>query len=303
MLDPIISAPIEDASVDTSYVQTIVLTGQSNTATEGLHKDLELLTQDQINTQFGASSHLASMLRECATIWENSIVKPKLWAASYEDNSSAVARILEATVSGTSTEERTLKLRINSLNPDRIAAQEVAILAARNTKAAYCAEYAQNNVQFGAPKNAKNTFTPKLTKATVNDVIVEVVIPKSTGANAAAALINAAINAKTTSVYGSAVSSAVLTLTAKHKGSLGNFFSFEVVYGTMPAGLALAVVEDTAGSDVVDASGVLDLEDGYGVKLKNLNFNFFVAPISYSVSAVVTDAKAKFDNVTNYKNV
>jgi len=302
MLDPKLSAPIVDASVDTSYIQTVVLTGQSNTATAGLYKDLELLTKEEINTKFGASSHLAAMLRDVQTIWENSLIKPKLWAASYQDKSDAVARILEAVVSGTSTEERELKIRLNSLNPDRIIAQEVAILAARNTKGAYCAEYSQNSVQFGMPRNAKNTFTPKLVKATTNDVIVGVTIPKSTTAAAAATLINTAINAKAEAIYGSTVDTATLTLTAKHKGSLSNFFSIEVVPGTMPSGLQISITEDTEGSDVVDVSGILSLQDENDTSLADLNFNFFVAPISYSISAVITDAKAKFDNVTNYQN-
>lgn len=297
-----ISAPIQDDSIDTSYFQTVLLTGQSNTASAGLHKDLELLTKEEIDSQFGANSHLASMLRDVNTIWENSLVKPKLWAASYADKSDAVARVLTATVSGTSTEERTLKLKINSLNPDRIAAQEAAILALRNTKGAYCGEYSLNGTQFGAPKNAAHVFTPKLPKATVNDVIIEVVIPKSTGANAAAALVNAAINAATQSIYSSAVSSAVVTLTSRHKGSLSNFFAIEVVNKTTPAGLSISIVEDTAGSDVVDASGVLSLTDSEGTALSDLTFNFVVAPISYSIANLVTDAKAKWDNVTAYRN-
>lgn len=297
-----ISSPIQDASVDTSYFQTLVLTGQSNTAAAGLYQDLELLTKEEINATFGASSHLAAMLRDVNTTWENSLVKPKLWAASYADKSVAVARILTATVSGTSTEERTLKLKINSLNPDRIASQEAAILALRNTKSAYCAEYALNGDQFGAPKNAAHVFTPKLTKATVNDVIVEVVIPKSTAAAAAAALINTAINAKAESIYGSAVSTATLTLTAKHKGSLSNLFAIEVVNKTLAAGLTLSIVEDTAGSDVVDATGILNLTDPEGTALSDLTFNFVVAPISYSITNLVTDAKLKWDNVTNYRN-
>lgn len=302
MLDPKISAPIEDASVDTSYYQTVVLVGQSNTATAGLYKDLELLTKDQINTKFGASSHIAAMLRDCNTIWENSIVKPKLWATSYIDKTTAVARILQCVVSGTSTEEKTLKLKVNSLNPDRIAAQEVAILAARNTKGAYCAEYALNGIQFGAPKNAKNTFTPKLATVTTNDVIIEVLIPKGATSASAAALINTAINAKVDCIYSSTVSTSTITITSKHKGSLSNFFAFEIVAKSLPSGLAFALTESTAGSDVVDTTGILELEDENSVKLKNLNFNFFVAPISYSIATVVTDAKAKFDNVTNYQN-
>lgn len=302
MLDPKVSAPIDASAPDTSYYQTLLLQGQSNTADAGLYKDLEYLTQEEIDTEFGAGSHLAAMLRDVYSIWENSVIKPKLWAASYQDNSSAVARILEAVVSGTSTEERYLKLRINSLNPDRICAQEAAILAARNTKGAYCAEYALGSLQFGAPKEAARIFTPKLVKATTNDVIVEVLIPKSTSAADAAALISAAINAETRSLYTSTVDTATLTLTATHKGSLGNFFAIEVVPDSLADGLSITITEDTAGSGVVDATGVLDLEDSTGTALEDLTINFVVTPISYSIAALTTDAKAKFDNVTAYQN-
>jgi hypothetical protein len=302
MAQPPISAPIVDSSIDTSYYQTMVVVGQSNTATAGLYKDIELMTKEAINSKFGANSHLAACLRDVETYFENSLVKPKVIAASYQDNTGATARVLESVVAGTSTEEKTLKIVFNSLNPDRISCQQAAILSLRNTESAYCGEYSAGSLQWGAPKNAGVTFNPKLTKITANDCIVEVVIPKGSTAAAAATLINTAINAKADCIYSSTVVDDTLTITARHKGSIGNLFGFEVIKKTIPAGLTITTTEDTAGSGVVDASAVLDLTDDENVKLKDLKFNFFVAPISYSVANVVTDAMAKFKNVTFTNN-
>ena len=44
MLNPAISFLTQDAVVDTSFYKTLVITGQSNTATAGIHKDIELKT-------------------------------------------------------------------------------------------------------------------------------------------------------------------------------------------------------------------------------------------------------------------
>lgn len=302
IFDPKVSAPVESAAIDTSSYQTLVVVGQSNTATAGLYKDLENLSITDINTKFGANSHIAACLRDAVSCFSNSLVKPKLWCASYADNGSAVARILEVTAAGTSTEEKTLKIRINSVNPDRVATQEAAIAALRTTKGSYVSEFSLNGTLFGSPRNAKGTFTPKLTRIKENDTIIEVVIPSGTTAAAAAALINTAINASASALYGSSVTDEVLTLTAKHKGSLGNFFTIEFEKTSTPAGLSFTIVEDTAGSGVVDISGLLDLTDINGTKLGDDLFNFMVMPVSYSSTAVVNDAKAKWDNVTAYNN-
>ncbi len=115
MFYPTISAPIEDARVDTSTFQTLVVVGQSNDATAGLYKDLRFLTHAQINTKFGADSHIAAMLRDVLTVYADSITKPRIWAASYADVVTDTARILESTVTGTATRDCTIKININGL--------------------------------------------------------------------------------------------------------------------------------------------------------------------------------------------
>jgi len=300
MLNPKANYLTRDAVVDTSFFQTIVITGQSNTATAGLYKDIEQKTVAQINTLFGADSHLASLLREAYQMCVNSLIKPKIWAISYADNGSGTARILESTVSGTSTAAGTLKVKINSLNPDRTTVQNAVIMGLRNTKGAYAGDYAQNGVEFGAPSRANMGFNPLLVDAFAQDVIVEVELAKGTTAANAATAINAAINASTKAIYGSSVATAVLTLTCNHKGALGNMMAVEFL--DIPAGLAIATLEDTAGAGVVTATGILDIEDEEGLKLSELDFNIITVPYGYSVTALVADAKAKWDNVFAYSN-
>ena len=229
MLDPVISSSIVNASVDTSSFQTLLLVGQSNTATAGLYQDLEFLTQAQIDTKFGAGSHIAANLRDVISSFSNSIIKPKLWAASYADVNANTARILEATVTGTATKDCVLKLKINSLNPDRTSAKTASIAALRMTKGANCADFAFGNQEVGSPSLASNNFSPILAGFTDNDVIIEVNITSGNNATAIGAAIAAAIQATPRSLYSASASTGVVTLTSKHKGAIGNLFAVEVV--------------------------------------------------------------------------
>lgn len=300
MLNPKVSFTTEQASGNSNFVQTLLLVGQSNAATAGLYKNLENLTPKQIESAFGINSHLTYILKEVYQTFRNSIIKPKLWAVSYQDKSDAVKRVLESTVTGTATEAGTIKLTINSMNPDRIAAKTAAILALRNTKGAYAGDYAANAEQFGAPSKAAMGFNPVLSDITTQDLVIEIDVASGATAATVAAAINTAIVAQTKSIYDSSVASTVVTLTSEHKGSIGNFFTVE--YTDVPAGLAIETLEDTAGSGVVVTSGILDLTDEDGLKLSELDFDFVVAPYSYSISTLLTDAKAKWDNVLEYNN-
>lgn len=303
MLDPNISAPIEDASTDTSVTQTLLVTGQSNDETAGLYQDLEFLTQNQIDAKFGADSHLAAMLRDVITMFSDSIVKPRLWAASYTDVTEDTARILESTVTGTATKDVTLKLRINGLNPDRTSAQSASVAALRMTKGAYCGPYTIGNEEFGLPSLASNNFTPILANATTNDIIVEVAVSSGDTATEIATAITAAVNAETKSVYDATSALGVVTLTCVHKGAIGNFMGFEAIASSfVDAGFTIANVEDTAGAGYPDASAILDLTDGEGTKLSALNFNQIVLPYGFSSSALQNDSYAKFSNILNYGN-
>ena len=303
MLDPNISAPIEDASTDTSVKQVLLVVGQSNDSAAGLFKDLEFSTHKQINTKFGADSHLAASLRDVITMYSDSITKPALWAASYVDVSGDTARILEATVTGTATKDCTLKININGLSPDRTSAQAAAVAALRMTKGAYCGDYTIGNEEFGSPNLASNNFTPILAKAAYNDVIVEVAISTGDTASGIATKINAAINASTGSLYSSSVLSAVVTLTCEHKGAIGNFVGFDPIPSSFrDCGFTIATVEDTAGAGYPDATAILDLEDEDGTKLSALNFTQIALPYGFSSAALQNDAFAKQENVLAYGN-
>ena len=301
-LNPAVSFITKDAVVDTSFFKTMLVVGQSNVAEEGLYKDIELNTAKDINVMFGEDSHLAACLKDALTMFSNSIVKPKIWAVSYEDEATAVARILESVVAGTATESKTMQIKMNSLNPDRTATQTASVLALRNTKGAYCGDFARNAIEFGSPVNARRSFNPILANAFTNDVIIEVEITNGMTSDQAAAAIDAAINAKTSAIYGSSVASSTLTLTANHKGALSNMFAFEIVQTSIAEGLTITTTEDTAGTGVVDATQILEILDTEGERLGDLDFNYMVLPYGYSVSALVTDSYSKFENVLNYNN-
>lgn len=303
MLDPNISAPIEDASTDTSVKQVLLVVGQSNDSAAGLFKDLEFSTHKQIDTKFGADSHLSAVLRDVITMYSDSITKPALWAASYADVTEDTARVLESTVTGTATKDCTLKININGLNPDRTSAQAAAVAALRMTKGAYCGDYTIGNEEFGSPNLASANFASILAKATYNDVILEVAVSSGDNASAIATKINAAINASTKSLYSSTVSSAVVTLTCEHKGAIGNFVGFEPIASSFrDAGFTIATVEDTAGAGYPVTTGILDLEDEDGTKLSALNFTQIALPYGYSSAALQNDAFAKQKNVLAYGN-
>lgn len=302
MLNPDVSFLTEDASSDSSFSKTSVIVGQANSSSEGLFKDLELKNIDEIDALFGAGSHLASLLRDAVTMMSDSIVKPKLWAVNYHDKSDAVARIVRVAASGTATESKVLKIRLNGGNPNRVAVQAATALALRNTKGAYCGNFAQNAIEFGAPVNARRAFNPILDDFSTNDVMVEVNIDRGSGAATVAEVVTDAINAKLQSLFSAELDSANIMLTAKHKGSLGQNFTIEIMPDSIATGIAFSITEDTEGTGVVDASSILSISDNYDFELRDLDFNYIVLPYGYSIDSLVTDAKAKLDNVLDYNN-
>ena len=50
---PTVSYQNLDGRQDTSYKERIVIVGQSNTANEGLYKDIEFMSSKEIDTLFG----------------------------------------------------------------------------------------------------------------------------------------------------------------------------------------------------------------------------------------------------------
>lgn len=83
---------------------------------------------------------------------------------------------------------------------------------------------------------------------------VQVAVTAAESADAIAAAINAAINADTTLPVTSTVATNVVTVTARHKGTLGNAIKMQLNYRgsaggeTTPAGVAVAVVALTGGT-------------------------------------------------------
>lgn len=302
MLNPDASFLTEDASTESSFSKTALVVGQSNSAAQGIHKNLQLKTQDEIDTLFGAGSHLAALLRDSIKMMSNSIVKPNLWAVNYHDKSDAVKRVLSCEVSGPATEAKTLLIKINAGSPNRVAVQAATVLALRNTKGAYCGDFAQNAIEFGAPVNARRAFNPILANYSDNDVIIEVSITSGMSAIAIATAISSAISAQSKSLYDVDNEDEIITLTAKHKGAIGQHFTFEIVNSSIPAGVSFTTSQTTAGSGVVDATGILTLEDSDSVALEDLDFNYVTVPYGYSIAALVTDAKNKLDNVLDFNN-
>ncbi|MFT6842665.1 MAG: phage tail sheath gpL-like, partial [Psychroserpens sp.] len=276
--NPKVSYTTQDAVVDSTFSKTMLIVGQSNVAIDGLYKDIQRKTTKEIEAEFGADSHLTSCINDAKSTFANSITKPKIWAISYSDEATAVERVLTSTISGDATESKTMLIKINSLNTDRTSAKVAAVLSLRNTKGAFCGEFAQGPIQFGSPVNARRNFNPIFKNPTLNDVVVEVQITSGMTSDEVATAIDDAINAKTNSIYSSSVLASDVTITAKHKGSLGNMFSFEIVPTSIAAGLAATTVETIPGTGVVDTAGILDIEDTEGNKLRNLDFNYLTIP-------------------------
>ena len=282
--------------------RTVVLIGQSNTAIAGIYKDLEYKTEEQINTLFGADSHLGMLVKDSVKMF-GGFVKPKLMAVSYQDIVSDVARVLEVQITGTATEDKILQLKINSLNPDRVSTQTASAFASLFTEDATCVDFVKNGkIERGSIRNIATGYHPILANIYDNDVIVEVSISSGMTQNQIATAINAAINAKVDCLYNSTVATNTLTLTATHKGLIGQNFTFEIIKSTIPAGITTSISQTTAGSGIIDISDILNVVDSDGEKLGSLDFDYVVVPYGFSISNLATDSKAKFDNVLQYNN-
>lgn len=282
--------------------RTVVLVGQSNTAIAGIYKDLEYKTEEQIDTLFGADSHLAFLIKDSVKMF-NGFVKPKLMAVSYQDIVSDVARALELQITGTASEDRLLQIKVNSLNPDRVSTQTASAFASFFTEDATCVDFVKNGkLQRGSIRNIASGYHPMLANVYDNDVIIDVSISSGMTQNQIATAINTAINAKANCLYNSTVATNTLTLTATHKGLISQNFTFEIIKSTIPAGITTSISQTVAGSGIVDISNILNLTDSEGDKLGSLDFDYIVVPYGLSISNLVIDSKAKFDNVLQFNN-
>ena len=286
----------------TSLFRTVLLVGQSNVAVAGIYKDLQNKTEEQINTMFGANSHLSFLIKDCLKMFSG-FTKPKLMAVSYRDDAEDVKRVLNLEILGTATETRFLELKMNSLNPDRIATQTASAFASIFTEDAFCTDFLNNSiVQKGEFKNIATGYHPILANIYDNDIIIEVEIASGMTQNQIATAINTAINAKLNSIYTSSVTDNDVILMASHKGLIGQNFTFEIIKSTIPAGISTVITQTTAGSGSIDISNILNIADENGDKLEVLDFDYVVVPYGFSVSNLVIDAKAKFDDVLLYNN-
>lgn len=302
-LNPRVSYQNIDALQNTAFMRTVVIVGQSNTATAGLYKDIEFDDLQAIDAKFGKSSHLGRALRD-ASIMLTGFVKPKIWAVSYQDKSTAVARVLETTVTGTATKSYTQKIKIHSLDPFNASVQVAVAHAMRETKGCACASvYANASITTGLPANSGGQFNAPLTKIKANDVIIDVAITKGDTASQVATKIEDAINANAYSIYTADSTAGVVTLTSKHKGAISQFFAVEFIANSNTTGLTFETLEDIAGSDAVDISAMLTaVKDNDNKPLGELDFDYIIIPYSYNITNLVTDAYAKWENVTAYGN-
>lgn len=302
-LNPGVSYQNYDALQDTSFARTVVIVGQSNTATAGLYKDIEFDDLQTIDEKFGKSSHIGRALRD-ASVMLSGFAKPKIWAVSYADKSAAVARVLETTVTGIATKGYIQKIKLHSLDPFNASVQVAMAHAMRQTKGCACGSvYANAAITTGLPANSAGQFNAPLTKIKTNDVVIEVAITKGENATQVATKIKDAINANAYSVYSATNTAGVITLTSKHKGEISQFFAIEFLPNSSATGLAFETIEDTVGNDAVDISAMLtDIKDNDNTPLGELDFDYIVVPYSYSITNLVTDAYAKWENVTAYGN-
>lgn len=302
-LNPGVSYQDFNALQDTSFYRTVVIVGQSNTATAGLYKDIEYDDLQAIDEKFGKSSHIGRALRD-ASIMLTGFIKPKIWAVSYQDKSTAIARVLETTVTGTATKSYTQKIKLHSLDPFNASVQVATAHALRQTKGAACGSvYANAAITTGLPANSAGQFNAPLLNIKTNDVIIDVVITKDDTATEVATKIKNAINANSYSIYNADSTAGVVTLTSKHKGAISQFFAVEFIANSSNVGLTFNTVEDVAGSDAVDISAMLtNVKDNNNTPLGELDFDYIVVPYSYNINNLVIDAKAKWDNVTAYGN-
>jgi hypothetical protein len=291
-----------DGVQDTSYKERIVIVGQSNTATAGLYKNIELMSSKEIDTLFGKSSQIGRSLRDANSMLTG-FVKPSIYAVSYADKSNAVARTLQTTITGNAIKSFTQKIKIHSLDPFNLSVQTAVAHAMRHTKGCACASVSQNGaVTVGLPANAAQNFNAPLPQAKTNDVYVNVEIAKNETPAQIAAKVVAAVNANAYSVYSAASSGAVITFTSKHKGEIGQFFSVEFIPYSSATGVSYETLENIAGSGSVDISTMLtNVLDETETPLGELDFNYLVVPYSYNIDALKTDAYAKWENVYNYR--
>lgn len=292
--EPIISFQTIDAAIDTSFYQKVVLVGNS-TAAAGIYKDIELLSEEDIKSKFGAGTHLASMIEEARYQMRNSLTKPKIIARSYQDGGSHTANIKAITLSGTATKDSILKVSLNKNAPSIVATIDAILLAARLTKDANIGQFSKDISELGSPNKASNN-----TQAIVSlkKLELEISITKGDTAATIAAAINSSINAMSQSPFTSTVSGAVVTATTKNKGIIANESMIEF---SSVDGISFATSE-TAATGTVDISSILDSTDNEGTKLGEMDFDSIVIPYGYSNTALVNDAYAKTENVSNYNN-
>jgi hypothetical protein len=293
------------SNVDTSYSSPVIIVGQTTTANTGIFTDIEIKSKSEINTLFGAGSHLSMMLREALTVCENNgFTKPKVLAVSYADDVSGdVAKVVKLELTGTTaTESKVLKIIFNRHNQSRYSALISTLFSAKVVDNTDLTKYYDTDfLSSGSPKNASYGYVSNLTTIYDNDLTVYVEILKGETINQIAAKINTAINAETNCTFASAVTDGIITLTAKNKGIVSQEYTVELDQLTIPSGVTTSLTQLTAGSGTIDISNILNLTKN-NVKLDNMKFKCIAIPYGWNDIALVINAKAKFDNVLNYQN-
>jgi len=297
-----ISSQIKASNVNANYSNTVVLVGQATTANTGIFTDIELKSNNEINTLFGAGSHLSMILREAVNVCNNNgFTKPKVMAISYPDDVSGdVAKIISLELTGTTaTESKILKIIFNRHNASRYSALISTLFASKVTNNTDISKYF--NLGLGSPKLASKGYCANLTTIYDNDLIIDVEVLKGETISQIATKINTAINNTSTCTFSSTVSAGVLTLTAKNKGLVSQEYTIEIDNTTIPAGITTTITQTTEGTGTIDISNILNLTKN-NIKLDNMKFKYIAIPYGWNDTNLVINAKQKYDNVLQYNN-
>lgn len=292
-------------NVNTGYSSPVVIVGQCTTANTGIFTDIEFKSKDEINTLFGAGSHLSMMLIDSLHVCENNgFSKPKVLAIAYQDDITGdVAKVIKLELTGTTaTESKVLKIIFNRHNQSRYSALISTLFGAKVTDNTDLSKYYDvNYLSFGSPKNSAFGNVSNLTTIYDNDVIVYVEILKGQTINDIATNINSAINNETNCTFTASVNAGVITLTAKNKGVVSQEYTVEIDELTIPSGITTSITQFTEGTGTIDISNILNLTKN-GIKLTEMKFKYVCIPYGWNDINLVIDSKLKFDNVLNYQN-
>jgi phage tail sheath gpL-like len=129
----------------------------------------------------------------------------------------------------------------------------------------------------------------------IADIPIPVTLPSGTTATAAATAVAAAINASPISPVGASASTGTVTLTADHKGTIGNGIDVRMAYyglqggESMPAGLACSITAMASGAGDPTMTGISSI-------IADDPYDFIIAPLA--TTAVLNITQSLMDEAT-----